>query len=110
MQRERTCVLGDRSLEVGHGGEAIPSGDAIDLAIPRPTAKAVIKPFDGRARQPAFFAAQKLHDLPLEPAVIVPGVEHRSAGGRIESAIKAPQNLAYRVSAITQVKEITKNF
>src|SRR6516162_4120017 len=101
---------GDRSFEVWHGGESIPAGDTVNLAIPRTAPKTVIEPFDGRARQPSIVATQKIHHFSLESAVITLAVEHAGAGTRIKTTIEAPQNFADRVSPIEQVKKIAKDF
>src|SRR5215472_5566085 len=109
-QRQRARVLGNRSLEVWHPGEAVSTGDAVDLSIPGAAAKAVVEPLDGRSRQPAFVTAQEIQYFSLEPSVIACPVEDRSAGGRIELAVEAPQDLVDRVLAVEQVEKVAKYF
>src|SRR6266446_3138879 len=108
MQRERARVFGDRSLKVRHAREPMPAGDTVHFPIPAAAPKPMIKPFDSGPRQPRVLAAHEIDHLSLEPAVITRAVKHCRAGGRIELAIETPQNFAYCVVAVTQIKEITK--
>src|ERR1700694_3727094 len=101
-QRQRARVLVDRSLEVWHAGEPVSAGNAVNLSIPRAAAKAVIQPFDGRARQSRLLAAQEVHHLSLKLAVITRVVERSGAGGRIELAVETPQKLLYRIFSVDQ--------
>ena len=111
LPAERKCarVLGDRSLEVWHRGKPVATRDAVDLAIPRSAAEGVVKPLDGRARQPGLVAAQDIHHLPFESAIVTPAVEHCRAGGRTELTVKTPQQLVDRVSSIRKVKKVAKD-
>src|SRR6516164_5551434 len=90
----------DRSFQVWHGGEPIPAGDGVDLAIPCATPKTVIEPLDRWPRQPPLLAAQEIHHFSLQRAVVTLAVERRGAGGRIEATIETPQHFADHVSAI----------
>ena len=80
----------------------------VDFSIPAAAPKRMIKPFNSGPRQPRVLAAHEIDHLSLEPAVIARAVKHCRAGGRIELAIETPQNFAYCVVAVTQIKEITK--
>src|SRR5215470_4491344 len=109
MERKCARVLGDRSLEVWHPGKPVATRDAVDLAIPRSAAEAVVKPFDGGARQLGLVAAQGIHHLPSESLIVTPAVEHCRAGSRIELAVEAPQQLIDRVFSIRKVKKVAKD-
>src|SRR5205809_189395 len=86
----------------------MPAGDAVDFPIPCAGAISVIEPLHGGAGRLRVLAADEVGHLSLEPGVRTRAVEHCRAGARIKLAIETPQNFAYCVVTVTQIKETTK--
>src|SRR5215813_16313 len=89
-QPECARMLGNRSLEVGHRGEPIPTRDAVNLAIPCAAATAVVQPLDRGTRQSALAAAEEINHLFFARVIVTSAVEGGGAGGRVKLAIEGP--------------------
>ena len=109
MNRQCARLLGDRSFEIWHGGEPVPTSDTVNFAIPCAAPETMIEPLDGWTWQPLLVGAQESHHFSLQRPVIIFAVKQGGAGSRIKATVETPQDFPDCVSTIEEIKKVAKD-